>query len=201
MSQLIRRARAQTILAVLGTTVLAGVAPSVASAACAPSPTSTPFAQFGDYASYSPVPEASFENGTAEWSLTDASVVPGNESFNVAGGSHSLAIGADGVAVSPSVCMSSEYPTFRFFARQLGGSSTSSLHVSLRFLDVLGLSVEDSVGSLSSDGEWAPSPILQLGDSVPIWLPGGSADVWLKFQAVGGGSWAIDDVYVDPYRT
>jgi hypothetical protein len=51
-----------------------------------------------------------------------------------------------------------------------------------------------------SDGSWAPSPALALGESVPLWLPGTSANLQLAFKAGSGGSWAIDDVFIDPYR-
>jgi hypothetical protein len=41
---------------------------------------------------------------------------------------------------------------------------------------------------------------MKLGNSVPLWLPGSTLDVQLVFTSTGGGSWAIDDVFIDPYR-
>jgi len=193
-----RRARriALSIAAAASLTVLL---PSVAEAACTSQATSNPFEGFGDNANYVLAPGGSFETGAPGWSLSDASIVEGNESFAVAGGSHSLALEAGGGAVSPSFCISSEYPTFRIFDRQLSGSSSSSLSVSVRWVDVLGITVETNAGSIPQSGAWAPSPVLKLANTSPLWLPGGSADVSLDFQVHGHGSWAIDDVYLDPY--
>jgi len=115
-------------------------------------------------------------------------------------GSHSLAVTANGTAVSPWFCISSEYPTFRFFARQPGGASASPLTVGLRWLNVLGVVVDTSAGSLSNYGAWAPSPVMRLGDSVPLWMPDSTLQVQLVFHAGSGGSYQIDDVYLDPYR-
>jgi hypothetical protein len=51
---------------------------------CSVSPLSKPFERFGDGASYSPGPGGSFEVAGAGWSLTNAAVASGNESFAVA---------------------------------------------------------------------------------------------------------------------
>src|ERR1700689_2223708 len=89
-------------LVVLAGTASAGVAfpgaPAPAPVASAPTPvaaaptpascvtgaTSTPFAQFGDSADYSPVPGGSFESGAPGWSLTSSAIAAGNETYGVA---------------------------------------------------------------------------------------------------------------------
>jgi hypothetical protein len=159
--------------------------------------TSTPFAQFGDSAQYTLAPGGSFESGAPGWSLSRASVVEGNESYNLVPGTHSLAIGSGGQAVSPWVCISSEYPTFRLMAKRVGGSGL--LNVSLQYVNVLGLGVNLSVANLESDPSWAPSPAMRLGNSLPLWLPGTSLQIRLVFQPGGTSSWSIDDVFLDPY--
>jgi hypothetical protein len=174
------------------------LAPGVASAACAGGPVSHPFAAFGDSANYVLAPGGSFESGASGWGLSRAQIVDGNETY-APSGSHSLAIEANGRAVSPPVCISGEYPTFRFFARSLPGGSQGTLVTSLRWVDLLGITVESPAGSVSATGSWAPSPIMRLGNSVPLWLPGSTLDVQLVFSSTGGGSWAIDDAYIDPY--
>jgi hypothetical protein len=180
--------------------VLAAAFPALASAGCPQSTLSQPFAQFGDKAWYMPAPGGSFETGAPDWSLSRSSVADGNESYNVAGGTHSLTVGLGGVASSPWFCISSEFPTFRFFARQLGGASASPLNVSLRWIDVLGVGVDTGAGSLRFYGAWTPSPVMRLASALPLWMPGSTLMVRLQFQAGTGGSWAIDDVYLDPYR-
>jgi hypothetical protein len=185
--------------AALGSAVLlAGALPGSASAACAGGPVSHPFAQFGDNADYVLAPGGSFENGAPGWGLSGAGVVEGNETF-LASGSHSLAIEAGGEAVSPPVCVNSEYPTFRFFARQLSGGPRATLSASLRWVDLLGIAVESPAGNVAPTSSWAPSPVMMLGNSVPLWLPGSTLYVQLVLHSAGGGSWAVDDVYIDPY--
>jgi hypothetical protein len=198
---IIRPRRALTIIAtLLGAVLLMGAVPSLAAAACQGKPTSEAFAPFGDSAAYSLAPGGSFESGAEGWSLAKAAVVTPNESYNVVPGTHSLAIAPGGVAASPWLCVSSEFPSFRLFVRQLSGSPSESLHVSVRLINLLGLSVNTAVSEVHSDGSWAPSPALALGESVPLWLPGTSANLQLAFKAGSGGSWAIDDVFIDPYR-
>ncbi len=184
--------------AAVGAALLAVAAPGVASAACAGGPESHPFAEFGDDANYAPAPNGGFESGATGWTLSGSQVVEGNETY-AESGSHSLAIGANGRAVSPAVCVGSEYPTFRFFARQLSGGSGATLTASLRWINLLGITVESPAGTVPASSAWAPSPVMRLGDSSPLWLGASTLNVQLVFKSSGGGSWAIDDAYIDPY--
>jgi hypothetical protein len=171
---------------------------SAAASGCSATPLSQPFAAFGDTASYSPVAGGNFEEGTSGWSLTNAAVVVGNESYNVAGGSHSLAIQPNGVAVSPAFCVSIAQPTLRLFARQTSGS-WGVLNVILRWQESSGAVHETTLGSLQSGTAWKPSPVLALAGTLPLWQAGEtlSARLVLKPEQYGG-AWAVDDVYVDP---
>jgi len=189
--------------------LLASAFPAIASAGCPQATLSQPFTQFGDSSWYQLAPAGSFEAGAPGWVAQSgllglvqdgASVGAGNESYNLVPGSHSLVVKAGSTAVSPFFCVSSEYPTFRFLARQPGGASASPLNVSLRWVNVLGVGVETGAGSLKSYGAWSPSPVLRLGESVPLWMPGSTLQVQLVFRAGSGGSWSVDDVFLDPYR-
>jgi hypothetical protein len=189
----------RSILALLlGSLALVALVPNLAAAACPRASTSNAFSRFGDDAAYTLAPGGSFESGTPGWGLSKAAVVAGNERFDLVPGTHSLAIEPRGGAVSPLVCTSSEYPTFRFVYHRLNGSS-GSLNVSLRWVNVLGVSANTQVGELTTDGRWVPTPILEFGDTVPLWVPGTSLDVGLVFSSSGESTWAIDDVYIDPY--
>jgi hypothetical protein len=154
----------------------------------------------GDEALYALAPGGSFENGAPGWSLRRAKVVNGNESLDIVPGSHSLAIEPGGSGVTPWICISSEYPTFRFVARQLSGEAGAKLSVDLRWLNLLGITLDNRVGALAGNPDWTATPSLRYGDSVPLWLPGGSGAVQLAFEASGTGTWAIDDVLIDPYK-
>ena len=209
MSKLIRARRARRI-ALTAVTALAigGAVPTVASASLAPSCASTsessPFVRWLDLSKYTSVPGGSFENGAPGWTLSGAGVVAGNESYNVAGGSNSLLIGAGGEAVSPSFCAAIEQPTFRFFARNVSGHG--SLNVSLRWTNEQGQVHSLPVGSLGlvsgllGNTSWSVSPAYLLDLQVPMLLEslGSKLQVEMVFQATGG-AWQIDDVYYDPY--
>jgi hypothetical protein len=185
-------------LAVLAVASLIAAVPAAASAACPPRPLSTPFSQFGDDAAYTLVPGGSFESGAAGWSLTNAQVTSGNESYAVQGGSHSLAIQPDGTAVSPAFCVSPAEPTVRFFVRQASGSR-APLNVILRWTDANGATRQSALGSIHADSDWQPTPSLQLGSALPVWPTGEALNAQLVFVARGqAGAWAIDDVYLDP---
>ena len=183
--------------------------PAIASAGCPAAPLSQPFSQFGDTSWYQLAPSGSFESGAPGWvgqsgllglMQSGVTVGEGNDAYNLVPGTHSLLVGTNGYAVSPPVCISSEYPTWRFVAHQLGGASSSPLNVSLRWVNVLGVGVETGAGSLHGYSGWAPSPVMKLANSLPLWMPGGTLMVQLVFRAGAGSSYAVDDVYLDPYR-
>jgi hypothetical protein len=194
---------ASTAVAFPGATAQAPVAPTApvpapVPANCATGPTSTPFAQFGDSAEYSLVPGGSFESGAPGWSLTNSTIVTGNESYEVEGGTQSLALEPNGVAVSPAICVTTADPTFRFFARRTSGS-WGVLNVTLRWTDASGATHDTTVASLESASSWSPTPILKLAAALPLWQPGSVLSVRLVFSPEQyGGAWAIDDVYIDP---
>lgn len=175
----------------------ASAASGQGSGGCSDDHLSKPFSQFGDNANYALMPGGSFEQGSS-WSLTNSRVVSGNESYNVAGGSHSLAIQPNGQAVSPAICVDVAHPTLRFFARQTSGS-WAVLNVSLRWTDSRGATHETTIGSLQSGTAWKPTPILALGQTLPLWQEDETLSVRLVLKPEAyGGAWAVDDVFVDP---
>jgi hypothetical protein len=189
-----------TLTALLGAAAILAV-PAAAQAACATTPTTKAFSLFGDSSDYSLAPNGSFEAGAGGWSLTQAWVANGSESFAVhaPGDSKSLAIAATGVAVSPPICVDIGHPTFRFFARRTSGS-WGVLNVKLRWQEANGTTNETVVGSLGTGTTWQPSSALNLSRSLPLWNGGQNATVQLVFDPEDfGGAWAIDDVYIDPY--
>ncbi|HVV51290.1 MAG TPA: hypothetical protein VHO06_16595 [Polyangia bacterium] len=168
------------------------------STGCPAASVSQPFRSLGDEASYFPVPGGTFEEGTAGWSLTNATIGTGNESYNVVGGTHSLAIAPNGIAVSPAFCVSKEDPSLRLFARQTSGS-WAVLNVILRWQESSGATHETTVGSLQSGTAWKLSPVLALASSLPMWQPGESVTVQVVLKPEQyGGAWAVDDVFADP---
>ncbi len=200
MPYIIRPRRVRSVLlAILGATALFGAMPALASAACPTPGSSQLLAETGDNASYFLLEGSSFEEGAPGWSLINAEdVSEGNEGI---GGSsaHAVVIHPGGEAISPAFCVSSNIPSFRFYAKQLSGGWGGLLSVSLRFKDGFGFThtVPLSFG-LSSDGSWALSPVLELARRLPWWAPN-NVNVNLVFQPANGSSWSIDEVLIDPY--
>jgi hypothetical protein len=139
-----------------------------------------PFAQWDDHADYFLAPDGSFSSGGAGWALDGSDVVPGDDPF--------LHLRAGGAATSPAVCVTVDDPTMRFFAQ-----GTGALWVDVLYTDGDGIERLQRIGVLRGPGEWAPSEIL------PIVVNTYEMTVAFRFTA-RRGDWAIDDVYVDPYR-
>jgi hypothetical protein len=176
-------------------------------AAAATTPTTCPdmvssqvFAALGDTANYTPVAGGTFEGDVSGWTLNGASVVPGNEPWQVDGSSDSksLRIPSGVSAVSPTFCVSSKTPSWRFFAHAANTSPGTVLHVYVQTTvsgRVLKLPVAQYTGANYSS--WAATPSMVLGKVLP---PNFNVNVQFVFAAdSNGGAWSLDDVFVDPY--
>src|SRR4051794_14586195 len=160
--------------------------------------TSQVFSQFGDFSWYYPVPNQGFESGANGWTLSGStSVVAANEPWKVGGnGSHSLSIGSGGTATSAGTCISLLAPHVRLFAD--GSRATGALQVQVLFRGLTG----NLLGILNygsfragSYGAWRPSdPVSSL-----LGLPLLTSSVQVNLTSLGG-TWRIDDLYVDPLR-
>jgi hypothetical protein len=162
-----------------------------------------PFAAFGDSASYTMVGGGNFESGGAGWQLSKAKVVSGSNPYKVSTGAHakSLQISPGGVATSPTVCVGLEHPTMRFFVKSSGGLlSLSTMSVEVLVETSLGLVVPVPIGVVLPNTKWhASGRYYVVANLLPL-LPNNYTPVAFRFRAIGGATWTIDDVYVDPKR-
>jgi hypothetical protein len=168
---------------------------------CAPEPATKAFSQFGDQRNYVLAPGGSFESGAPGWQLSRASVVSGNESYYVGGRSHSKALKIDGggYATSPEICVGLEHPTIRLFTRN-NRLLLSAMSVEVIVHTSLGLKVPVPIGLVLPHNPWKPTPsYLVVANLLPL-LPDNYTPVAFRFRAIGGGTWWIDDFYVDPTR-
>ena len=149
-----------------------------------------PFTAWDDLADYFLAPDGDFSSGAAGWDLAGAEVVADNEPWNVHGSEVTAAVGlASGAsATSPTICVSQDDPTMRFFARGSG-----ALQVEVLYTDAEGAEQALPIGVMQGGSEWAPS------DALPITANTYEMTVAFRFTALEG-DWAIDDVFVDPYR-
>jgi hypothetical protein len=164
---------------------------------CADPVLSQPFKAWLDSSYYKPVDD--FESAADGWTLTGgAKVVAGNAAQHVGGGddAQSLQLPAGSSAKSPAVCVGLNEPTLRYFARKNSGL-LSTLTVSVQVQLQLGVWVTLPIG-VDLGGSWHPSlPTLVVANLLPL-LPPDMTAVRFKFAPLLGGSWQIDDVYVDP---
>jgi hypothetical protein len=168
----------------------------VSTGACDNAWLTQPFAAWSDTSPYKGVPGGNFEGSLTGWTLTGgAHVVSGNESFDVAGGTHSLDLPAGASVTTPLTCVNAAYPTARFFSK--GGGLLSTVAVQLVYQNpILGL-VPLPAGVTTLSTSWKPTlPMLTLS-AVPGLLDGGTSQVAIRFTALLGPS-QIDDIYVDP---
>jgi hypothetical protein len=159
-----------------------------------------------DISTYFLAPNGDFENATAEWTTAGgASVSSPNEPLRVGGSddSSSLYLPAGASATSTPVCVGLDGPTIRFFAKNNGLPLFSSLKVEAIYKTALGLQASTPVPVLYTpvgNGWLLSLPSLYLGNTTGLLsLDGLTTDVTFRFTAKGG-SWRIDDVYVDPWR-
>jgi hypothetical protein len=194
----------RAILAIAAFTCVAMFAGTgVALASCPARPVSTPFSPWGDSNNYFLIPGGSFE-GTSDqagWTLSNASVTAGNEPFEVngAGDQQSLTINGGGSATSPFFCADNTMSNLRFFAHQAAAGSDLTVQALVQGPNgVSTVPVADLAdGSVPA---WAPTD--PLGGSAGRLPNGSSIMVALRFDApASSGSWQIDDIYVDPYRS
>jgi hypothetical protein len=178
-----------------------------ADASCPTLPTSLPFAGFGDSAPYELAPQGGFETGVDGWDLDRADLIVGNESYFAGSDadSGSLRLSAKGVAVSPPLCVDVRRPTWRLFARKLTRNK-GQLKFEMLFTDSDGNTKVAQAGRVSNGrgeySDWSPTPQLVLGRGLPLSSsPTGTMSIRLRFSADKAGDWAVDDIYLDPYRS
>jgi hypothetical protein len=164
---------------------------------CGDPAVSQPFKPWLDASNYKLVGD--FEDGTDGWTLTGgAKVVAGDGSAKVgdAGDAQSLSLPAGSTATTPPVCVGLNEPTLRLLARKNSGL-LSMLTVWVDVQTSLGVWVTLPIGA-DLGGGWHPTlPMLVVANLLPL-LPPDQTAVRFRFAPLLGGSWQIDDVYVDP---
>jgi hypothetical protein len=163
-----------------------------------------PFARWGDKASYKLLGDGGFEAGASGWTLSGgAYVASGNETFYVrnSADSKSLVLPGGSRAVSPFTCVGLDEPTLRLLAKRRSGLLTT-LGVEIQVQTSLGLSLWLPVlpGDLGGSS-WHPTLSMPLLANLLTLSSTDRTAVRFRFTPLLLGSWQIDDVYVDPFRT
>lgn len=195
-------------LAVLAALVVAGSALAKAPPGdCGWVAASQPFTSWGDSGGYFLVPGGSFEDDTSGWSFTGAAVASGNELFyvNSPSDSQSLSLPDGASATTPSVCVTVQSPTARFFVLNTGAKD-AKLEVDLNYTDDKGNARTQKLKDIGTDktlGSWTlTNPIKFLGPINSLLDHDGRTNVSFTFAPKDSkGNWRIDDVYVDPLKS
>jgi hypothetical protein len=205
MPSVIRPTRRLLAAAVVAAGALLAAAAPASAASAAPAVCVTPkfsqvFLPWKDSALYTLAPGGDFETGLPGWTLGGgARPVTGNESFYVGKATDrtSLSLPPGGSAVSAPMCIDRTYPSFRFFARNLG-STKADLRVEVLWQESGATRRKDAKLDKKAGAQWTPVKSLKLPSGA---LSTGRLEpVTFRFSAVGaGGAWEIDDLYVDPY--
>ena len=191
-------------LAVAAASVAALAIPSAAQAGplvadapnCAAQTLSQPFLPWADIAQYAL--SGSFEPGSPSWKMNGASIAGGNEPYFVTSSSdsRSLSIPGGASATSATMCVGLEHPDLRFFAK--ASNPLAALKVEVLFEDASGDVLSLPIGAVTANTGWAlTAPMPVVANLLPL-LPGSYTPVQFRFTA-SGGSFRIDDVYVDPF--
>ena len=154
-----------------------------------------PFLRWLDPAYYIPAPGGNFE-GRTTWALSGgASMVSTTDPYAVSGtkDKQSLTIPSGGSAVSPEFCAGLEHPTIRFLSK--GGGLAGTITMELVYTDNLGLIRSQALGRVLPSMNWTPATQMLTLAGLPV-LTGSRMSIRLT---ANGGSFLVDDVYVDPF--
>jgi len=171
--------------------------------ACSTRVESQVFKPWGDLAYYFQMPNGGFEQ-SGSWALSGgATVVTGNETFNVrsATDTKSLKMPAGSRAESRTICIGKGEETLRFFVKnpQVPGAI---LHVEVIARNTTNGAVGVSSFDINSDAQaagWSPSNALRVP---AMFSDSGQQEITVVFTTAGNAAtWQIDDVYVDPFRS
>lgn len=192
------------MISVLGVAAVAALAigPTSAKAGALSCGTSAerPFATWGDMSPYTIAPNGDLSSGALGWSLSGGARVVG-ENNSLRSGVNSVTLPAGASATSPAACVKLADPASRFFLRNTSGG-TGKVRVDIQYKSVLGLfTLTTNLGYTSAGTKWQPSDKYgHLLDNILGTLalnPNLAANLRFKFTALGG-SFMVDDLFVDP---
>jgi hypothetical protein len=195
MSVVMPRLTSLSLAVVLG--ALAVAAPASAAkkkpdaAPCPDRTFSRVFSAFHDRSLYTPAPDGDFEAGAVGWSLTGGASVVDESSSILLGdalGGRSLELADGASAVSPDICVTQGFPSFRFVTRGPGVVRVAVLYREGRV---------KKAGRVRAGAAWRVSRKVSLAQGRFRVKRGRTANVQLRFTA-SGGPVRVDDVYVDP---
>lgn len=166
-----------------------------------------PFGRFGDTRDYIMAPDGSFEDGVLTgWQLSGGArrvTEPDPVDLGPNDGAGMLAFSAQSSAISPTMCVDLNYPSFRLLAKAVRFPSSAEFKIEIIYPDTpkpewKELTEFDGRQFVYAGSGWLLTSDL---DMVPT-LGGKSAGfrrAAFRFSSLSG-EWRMDDLYVDPSR-
>jgi hypothetical protein len=152
-----------------------------------------PFTSFGDERDYVLAPFGDFEYSTLDgWSFDGGAGPIADE-----GGNGALSLPAGSAATSPAMCIDLNYPTVRFFVRNVLDDD-ADLKVQVMYVDHEKAYKPHDVKKLKAKGSYGLTKDIKIDPK-----RGGKEDGWrrIAFRFVAAkdkGEFRVDDLYVDP---
>ena len=189
----------------LGSTQLFATAES--SQTCSTPLIENPFTRFGDRRDYVMAPSGSFEStALSGWQLSAAArrvteFDPVDLGAN--DGSGMLSLPAKATAISPTMCVDLDYPTFRVLTKAVGKPDSSEVKIEVVYPDSKKreweeLSKFDGKQFVNAGSDWRLTSDMDMKPDLGG-KTAGFRRVAFRFTALSG-NWRVDDLYVDPRR-
>lgn len=193
-----RRLAVATALGAGSVAGLAGAPAALSATACPARTITTPFTAWGDTNSYFKLDQADFEGSFSAWWLSGAYSVGENEPWRINGSADtkSMAVPNWGSVTIYSVCVAKNEDSFRFFAKA-PGLSTAKLSIQTTVDNGTYKGTANYTLSSSASG-WLVSPRFKFPD---VYDANDTEWVQITIQNQGGGTWYLDDIMIDPWRT
>lgn len=202
-----RLPRPCVLVAAIAAAVAAAPASSAVAATSCAGTLTQPFAAWGDLSHYTLLPDGDFEAGGQGWTFARGAQVDdsgnGNSHAQALAGTrtHSVIIPSGGSATSPPVCVGSDSPYARMFAKTVRRSPVtgSSLQVEILTQRPNGSVQAKCMGRVPEISEWDATRRMSIAQGqLGVQHTGNTATIRFRFTAVAGATWRIDDVYLDP---
>jgi hypothetical protein len=194
-SRMLRRSLVALCVAATATGVAAApaLADTAADPACTAPVLSTPFTAFRDSRLYTLAPGGTFDDPNAGWGLSGgAAIVQTTQPDGTVAGV--LDLPSKGRAVSPVVCITSDFPTARLWVRNLVGSEGVFFYVSYNVNGIW--TSPKNTGQFHGDkSAWTLSNPMNVQ---PLSLLGWQR---VRFTFVAGGNtsrFQVNDFWIDP---
>jgi hypothetical protein len=173
---------------------------ATSTAACDAAAVSQPFLPWGDANQYGLLAGGDFEGSLSGWTLAGgAHTIAGSEPFAATGklGALSLDLPLGSSVQTPLTCVDAGTPRFRLFAHNLTPLASVLVQVVYSNAMLSKSPIVVPVGLVAGNATWAPTKSMVTGGTILSLVLGSTAQVSLRFTALGGAS-QIDDIFVDP---